>query len=55
MDKIELESKGIFCPKCGSRMNPFGRKSMNQYRCIEDPEHYATDEKIKTHRKVVLE
>ena len=32
----------------------FGKKSMNQYRCLEDPSHYATDEKIKTVRKVIL-
>jgi DNA-directed RNA polymerase subunit RPC12/RpoP len=55
LDKIELISEGIFCPKCGSKMLPFGRKNMNQFRCIEDPEHYSTDNKIKTIRKVILE
>jgi tRNA(Ile2) C34 agmatinyltransferase TiaS len=55
MDKIELESEGIFCPQCGSRMKQFGLKKRKQYRCLEDPEHYATDNKIKTQRRVVLE
>jgi tRNA(Ile2) C34 agmatinyltransferase TiaS len=55
MSKIELESEGVFCPQCGSRMKQFGPKSRKQYRCLEDPEHYATDEKVKTVRKVVLE
>lgn len=55
MNKIELISKGIFCIKCGSRMKQFGPKSRKQYRCLEDPEHYSTDNKIKTIRKVVLE
>ena len=55
MSKIELESEGIFCPQCGSKMKQFGPKSRKQYRCLEDPEHYATDEKIKTIRKVILE
>jgi DNA-directed RNA polymerase subunit M/transcription elongation factor TFIIS len=55
MSKIELESEGVFCPQCGSMMKQFGPKSRKQYRCLEDPEHYATDNKIKTMRKVVLE
>jgi hypothetical protein len=55
MSRIELESEGIFCPKCGGLMKQFGLKSRKQYRCLEDPEHYATDEKIKTFRKVIME
>ncbi len=55
MDKIELESEGIFCPQCGGSMKPFGPKSRKQYRCLEEPEHYATDLKVKTFRKVVLD
>ena len=51
---IELESKGVFCPQYGSKMKQFGRNSRKQYRCREDFEHYATDDKIKTFRKVVL-
>jgi DNA-directed RNA polymerase subunit RPC12/RpoP len=55
MAKIELKSKGVFCPHCGSKMKQFGPKSRKQYKCIEDPEHYATDNTIKTIRKVILE
>ena len=55
MSKIELESEGVFCPKCGWSMKPFGPKKRKQYRCLEDPEHYATDNKVKTIRRVVLE
>jgi tRNA(Ile2) C34 agmatinyltransferase TiaS len=54
MSKIELESEGIFCQQCGSKMKQFGPKKRKQYRCLEDPEHYATDNKIKTHHKIVL-
>jgi hypothetical protein len=54
MSKIELESEGVFCPQCGSAMKQFGPKSRKQYRCLEDPEHYATDNKIKTFRRIVL-
>jgi DNA-directed RNA polymerase subunit M/transcription elongation factor TFIIS len=54
MSKIELESEGVFCPQCGSLMKPFGPKSRKQYRCLEDPEHYATDNKIKNYRKIIL-
>jgi tRNA(Ile2) C34 agmatinyltransferase TiaS len=52
---IEIESEGVFCPQCGSTMKPFGPKSRKQYRCLEDPEHYATNNKIKTSRTIVLE
>lgn len=31
IEKIELISEGIFCPKCGSKMKSFGRKSLNQF------------------------
>lgn len=55
MSKIELESEGVFCPKCGWSMKPFGPKKRKQYRCLEDPEHYAADNKVKTIRRVVLE
>jgi DNA-directed RNA polymerase subunit M/transcription elongation factor TFIIS len=55
MDKIELISEGIFCIKCGSRMKPFGKKNLKQFRCLENDEHYSTDNKIKTIRKVILE
>jgi tRNA(Ile2) C34 agmatinyltransferase TiaS len=55
MSRIELESEGVYCPQCGSKMKQFGPKKRKQYRCLEDPEHYATDNKIKTFRKVVLE
>ena len=55
MSKIEIESEGVFCPKCGGSMKQFGPKSRKQYRCQEDPEHYATDNKIKTYRKIVLQ
>lgn len=54
LDKIELESDGIFCVQCGSRMKQFGPKSRKQFRCLENPEHYATDLKVKTYRKVIL-
>ena len=54
MEDIEFIQAGIFCPKCGSRMKPFGRKNQKQFRCIEEPEHYATDNTIKTLRQVIL-
>lgn len=44
MSKIELESEGVFCPQCGSAMKQFGPKKQKQYRCLEDPEHYATEQ-----------
>ena len=55
MSKIELESEGVFCTQCEYSMKIFGPKKRKQYRCIEHPEHYETDETAKTHRKVVLE
>ncbi len=55
MSKIELESEGIFCTQCGSRMKQFGPKKRKQYKCMEYPEHYETDITAKTHRKVILE
>ena len=55
MSKIELESEGVFCTQCGESMKPFGPKKRKQYRCKENEEHYATDNKIKTIRRVILE
>ncbi len=54
MSSIKLESEGIFCPQCGSVMNNLDLNLKKQYRCLEDPEHYATDNKIKTYSKVIL-
>lgn len=54
MSKIELESEGIFCTQCGSRMKQFGPKKRKQYRCLEHPEHYETNETAKTLRKITL-
>ena len=50
MPKIELESEGVFCPQCGGSMKGFGPKKRKQYRCLDIPEYYATDKKIKTIR-----
>jgi len=55
MTKIKIESEGVFRPQCGFAMKQFGPKKNKQYRCLEDPEHYATDNKIKTIRRVILD